>query len=175
MVLSEQPDQPFKTSGELGAEPVSCASHAAPEPIFEPNVRGPLEQVVPMQSRTIVWRNTVFHYGKNVFRLGVAPMLACGAGSAMLPTVAHAQSAASWNKRGVQAEAREDFDAAFEDYRQAHLKKPRDLRYRERYERLRFQAANVHVDRGRVLRQSGDISGAINEFARALQIDPGFR
>jgi general secretion pathway protein D len=173
MVLSEQPDQPFKTSGELGAEPVSCASHAAPEPIFEPNVRGPLEQVVPMQSRTIVWRNTVFHYGKNVFRLGVAPMLAYGMGSAVLPTVAHAQSAASWNKRGVQAEAREDFDAAFEDYRQAHLKKPRDLRYRERYERLRFQAANVHVDRGRVLRQSGDISGAINEFARALQIDPG--
>jgi general secretion pathway protein D len=173
MVLSEQPDQPFKTSGELGAEPVFCASHAAPEPMFEPNVRGPLEQVVPMQSRTIVWRNTVFHYGKNVFRLGVAPVLAYGLGSAMLPAVAHAQSAASWNKRGQQAEAREDFDAAFEDYRQAHLKKPKDLRYKERYERLRFQAANVHVDRGRVLRQSGDISGAINEFARALQVDPG--
>ena len=30
-----------------------------------------------------------------------------------------------------------------------------------------------HVDRGRVLRQSGDVGGAINEFARALQIDPG--
>ena len=42
-----------------------------------------------------------------------------------------------------------------------------------RYERLRFEAANMHVDRGRVLRQSGDMGGAINEFARALQIDPG--
>ncbi len=31
----------------------------------------------------------------------------------------------------------------------------------------------MHVDRGRVLRQSGDVDGAINEFARALQIDPG--
>lgn len=86
---------------------------------------------------------------------------------------AHAQSASTWNKRGQAAEVREDPDAAFEAYRQAHLKKPADLRYRERYERLRFSAANLHVDRGRVLRQSGDIGGAINEFARALQIDPG--
>ena len=38
---------------------------------------------------------------------------------------------------------------------------------------MRFKAANAHVDRGRVLRQSGDADGAINEFARALQIDPG--
>src|SRR5215469_12673600 len=86
---------------------------------------------------------------------------------------AHAQSASTWNKRGQDAEAREDYDAAFEAYRQAYLKKPQDLRYKERYERLRFESANQHVDRGRVLRQSGDIGGAINEFARALQIDPG--
>ncbi len=86
---------------------------------------------------------------------------------------ARAQSASRWDKRGQDAEARQDYDAAFEDYRQAHLKKPTDLRYRERFERLRFQAAALHVDRGRVLRQSGDFPGAINEFARALQIDPG--
>jgi general secretion pathway protein D len=84
-----------------------------------------------------------------------------------------AQSAATWNKRGLNAEAREDYDAAFEAFRQAHLKKPKDLRYQTHYERLRFEAANLHVDRGRVLRQSGDIGGAVNEFARALQIDPG--
>ena len=86
---------------------------------------------------------------------------------------AQAQSAGAWNKRGEQAEAREDFDAAFEAYRQAHLKKPNDMRYNTHYQRMRFQAANQHVDRGRVLRQSGDSGGAINEFARALQIDPG--
>lgn len=86
---------------------------------------------------------------------------------------AQAQSASTWNHRGQDAEQREDYDAAFEDYRQAHLKAPKDLRYRERYERLRYTAANLHVDRGRVLRQSGDVTGAINEFARALQIDPG--
>ena len=86
---------------------------------------------------------------------------------------AKAQSAGTWNSRGQKAEAREDYDAAFEAFRQAHLKKPDDLRYRTRYERLRFQAANQHLDRGRVLRQSGDMAGAVNEFARALQIDPG--
>jgi general secretion pathway protein D len=86
---------------------------------------------------------------------------------------AKAQTAATFDKRGQNAEAREDFDAAYEDFRQAHLKKPKDLRYKERFERLRFEAANMHVDRGRVLRGSGDAAGAASEFARALQIDPG--
>ena len=104
--------------------------------------------------------------------MGVAPLVACGfAGVATVP--AHGQSASSWDKRGTTAEAREDYDAAFEAFRQAHLKKPKDLRYKTRYERLRFEAANMHVDRGRTLRQSGDFDGAVNEFARALQIDPG--
>ena len=87
-------------------------------------------------------------------------------------SVALAQSAATWNKRGQAAEVREDYDAAFEDYRQAHLKKPDDLRYKERFERIRFQAAVAHVDRGRVLKQSGDLNGALNEFLRAYEIDP---
>ena len=104
--------------------------------------------------------------------MGVAPLLACGfAGVATV--AAQGQSASTWDKRGANAEAREDYDAAYEAFRQAHLKKPKDLRYKTRYERLRFEAANMHVDRGRVLRQSGDVDGAVNEFARALQIDPG--
>jgi general secretion pathway protein D len=80
----------------------------------------------------------------SVMALGLAVFLVAGAG-------AHAQSAGTWNSRGQKAEAREDYDAAFESYRQAHLKKPRDLQYRTRYERLRYTAANMHVDRGRVL------------------------
>jgi general secretion pathway protein D len=86
---------------------------------------------------------------------------------------AHAQTAGGWNKRGQTAELRQDYDAAYEDYLHAHQKKPGDLRYQERLARMRFQAAAVHVDRGRVLRQSGDIAGALNQFTRALQIDPG--
>ena len=86
---------------------------------------------------------------------------------------AGAQSAKTFNSRGQAAETREDYDAAFDDYRQAHLKKPGDIRYKERFERLRFQAAAAHVDRGRVLKESGDLAGAAREFSRAQQIDPG--
>ena len=88
-------------------------------------------------------------------------------------TSLHAQSASTWNKRGQAAEAREDYDAAFEAYRQAHTKSPADIRYKAPFERLRFQAAVAHVDRGRVLKQSGDLGGAMQEFRRAHEIDPG--
>lgn len=91
----------------------------------------------------------------------------------LAPAVAPAQSARAWNKKGEAAELREDFDGAFEAFRQAHLKKPADLRYKERFERLRFQAATAHVDRGRVLKQNGDIPGALREFYRARVIDGG--
>jgi general secretion pathway protein D len=84
-----------------------------------------------------------------------------------------AQSAKTWDKRGQDAELRHDYDAAFEDYRQAMVKKPKDIRYRAHFELMRFQAAVSHVDRGRVLRQSGDLQNALSEFSRAVAIDPG--
>ena len=99
-----------------------------------------------------------------------AILLSCLAGAT--PVAAHAQSASSWSKKGQDAETRQDYDAAYEDYRQAVLKAPKDLRYKAHFERMKFQASVGHVDRGRVLKQSGDIGGAVNEFTRALEIDP---
>jgi general secretion pathway protein D len=87
-------------------------------------------------------------------------------------SVAQAQSAKTWDKRGQDAEARQDYDAAFEDFRQAVLKKPTDLRYKARLERVRFLAGTGHVDRGRLLKQTGDLNAAAAEFTRALEIDP---
>jgi general secretion pathway protein D len=171
-VESIEPDQALKTAIEAAPEHRVRGCGATPQRGIETGVRGHLEQVALMQLQRLDRRNRVFHVGKNIFRMGVAPLLACGL-MGMTSAAAHGQSASSWDKKGQNAEAREDFDAAFEAFRQAHFKKPKDLRYRERYERTRFEAANLHVDRGRVLRQSGDIGGAVNEFARALQIDPG--
>ena len=85
---------------------------------------------------------------------------------------AHAQSAANWNKRGQDSEVREDYDAAYEAYKHAHEKNPKDLRYKTHLERMRFLAGVQHIDRGRILRQSGDYSGAIQQFLRAAEIDP---
>ena len=102
-----------------------------------------------------------------------APSLAAATlffGAVTAPS-AHAQSAATWSKRGADAEVREDYDTAYVDYKNAHDKKPKDLRYLAHFERLRFLAATQHIDRGRVLRQQGDFSGALHEFMRAAEID----
>jgi general secretion pathway protein D len=106
-----------------------------------------------------------------VLRRAILLVLLCCA-AALGSATAHAQSASTWNKRGQDAEARQNYDAAMEDYHQAMLKNPSDLRYKTRYEHNRFLASVGHVDRGRVLRQSGDINGALTEFKRALEIDP---
>lgn len=92
-------------------------------------------------------------------------------GGALAPN-ADAQTAGTWNKRGQQAEVREDYDTAYEAYKHAVEKYPKDLRYRAHFDRMRFLAAVQHVDRGRVLRQNGDFSGAIQNFLRAREIDP---
>jgi general secretion pathway protein D len=98
---------------------------------------------------------------------------ACLLGVLALPgRSAHAQSASGWNKRGEAAESREDYDTAYEAYRKASQKSPKDIRYKERYENMRFKAAAAHVDRGRVYLQGGDSGAALTEFTRALQIDP---
>ncbi len=112
------------------------------------------------------WGKRRFGFG---FALGAMVLLAGFVGFA---ASANAQSASTWNKRGQAAELRQDYDTAYEDYLHAHQKSLKDLRYVTRVDRMRFQAAASHVDRGRLLRQNGDTAGAIREFSRALQIDP---
>lgn len=172
MVVWGEPEHPLETAAASPRKRTEGRSGGILRRRSEPNVRAPRERVKGMKRLEIgrlrnalsacwtPWANT-------------AAVLSLLLASLLLAVPVQAQSANTWNKRGQQAEAREDYDAAFEAYRQAWLKKPRDMRFKERYERLRFQAANQHVDRGRVLRQAGDAGGALNEFARALQIDPG--
>jgi general secretion pathway protein D len=97
-------------------------------------------------------------------------LLSCFAGFGSV--AARAQSATKWDKRGAVAESHQDYDTALEDFHQALLKKPDDLVFKTHYEHVRFLAAITHIDRGRVLRQSGDLNGAFTEFTRAAEIDP---
>jgi len=90
---------------------------------------------------------------------------------AALPA-AHAQSASHLFKQGQAAEAKGDVEAAYEAYYQAYQKKPSDERYKINWERIRFSAAAVHVERGEKLRDQRDYTGALTEFLRALEIDP---
>ncbi len=74
--------------------------------------------------------------------------------------------------KGQDAEARQQFEAAYDFYKQAYDLKPRDLRYRAAFEHARFEAASSIVHRGQKLRADGKLDEAIAEFQKALDIDP---
>jgi general secretion pathway protein D len=75
-------------------------------------------------------------------------------------------------QRGQAAEAKDDPITAYEDFYQAWQKEPKNLRYKTSYERLRFVAGSAHVSKGEKLLDQGDVSGALTEFLRALEVDP---
>jgi general secretion pathway protein D len=81
-------------------------------------------------------------------------------------------SARSVYKQGQSAEARQDYDAAFDAYRKAMLEDPADLRFRASCERTRLLASAAHVKHGNDLKQNGQIRAALVEFLRATAIDP---
>jgi len=85
----------------------------------------------------------------------------------------HAESANTWFKRGQSAEAKEDYDTAYNDYQKALAKSPKDLRYRTAMYRVRVTASGAHMTKGRKLLQAGDQPGALGEFLHAAEIDPG--
>ena len=74
--------------------------------------------------------------------------------------------------QGQDAEARQNFEAAYDFYKQAYELKPRDLRYRASYQRSRLLAASSHVHRGQLLRDDGKLQEALAEFQKANEIDP---
>jgi len=84
-----------------------------------------------------------------------------------------AESANVDYKHGQDAEARQDYDTAFEDYQKAFQKKPGDLRYRMALDRVKTTDSNLHLTRGRTLFRQGDLQGALAEFLHAGEIDPG--
>jgi general secretion pathway protein D len=84
-----------------------------------------------------------------------------------------AESASNFYKRGQAAEAREDYDAAYDNFQKALAKAPKDLRIRTAYLRVRVSASSFHMSKGRKLMQQGDDQGALAEFLHAAEIDPG--
>ena len=81
-------------------------------------------------------------------------------------------SAKALYAKGTDAEARQNYEQAFDYFKQAYNLKPKDLRYRTAFERTRFYAAASHVHRGQVLRDAGKLDEAAVEFQKGLDIDP---
>ncbi len=74
--------------------------------------------------------------------------------------------------KGQDAEARQQYEAAYGFYKQCYDLKPKDLRYRTAFERIRFEAAASIVHNGQKLRDEGKFEEALAEFQKALTIDP---
>ena len=89
---------------------------------------------------------------------------------AILPALA--DKAKGVYQQGQDAEARQNYEAAFGFYKQAYDLKPKDLRYRASFERMRFKAAATVVHRGQHLREDGKLQEALAEFQKAVEIDP---
>jgi len=83
-----------------------------------------------------------------------------------------AESAGSLFKHGQAAEAREDYDTAFDLYQKALAKAPNDLTYKTALYRVRVTASGAHMVKGRKLLAGGDDQGALAEFLHAGEIDP---
>jgi len=84
---------------------------------------------------------------------------------------AAADKAKSLFEHGKDAEARQNYEQAYDFYKQAYDLKPKELSYRAAFERLRFLAGASHVHRGQLLREAGQLDAALAEFQKAAEID----
>ena len=104
---------------------------------------------------------------KRLQRLGLVTLLAL-----VVAMPAIADQAKILYDKGRDAEARQNYEQAYEFFKQAFDLKPKDLAYRTSYERTKFLAAASHVHRGQLLRDAGKLDEALKEFEGAIAIDP---
>jgi general secretion pathway protein D len=91
---------------------------------------------------------------------------------AALALPALADKAKDLYEKGRDAEARQQYEVAYDFFKQAYNIKPKDLRYRAAFEHSRFQAAAAITHRGQKLKEDGKLDEAVAEFQKALEIDP---
>lgn len=83
-----------------------------------------------------------------------------------------ADSAAKYYKQGKDAEDHDDPITAYEAYKKAHNQKPKEIKYRTAFERMRSAAATEYIHQGEKLKKGDDLTNALVAFYKALEIDP---
>lgn len=73
---------------------------------------------------------------------------------------------------GKKSEAIQDYDTAVVHYQRALKENPTNISYKLKVDRMRFEAAQAHVEQGEKLAQRGDLQLALAEFQKAGLIDP---
>ena len=74
-------------------------------------------------------------------------------------------------EKGQDAEVCQNYEAAYNYFKQAYDLKPQELSYRLAYTRTKFLAAAAHVHRGQLLCDDGKLQDALAEFQAAKLID----
>ena len=93
----------------------------------------------------------------------------CLVAAVTLPAIA--DKAKDLYAKGQDAEARQHYEDAYNFYKQAYEQKPKELRYRASFERMRFEAAAEVVHNGQKMREEGRLDEAVAEFQKAISID----
>ncbi len=73
---------------------------------------------------------------------------------------------------GQKANDLSDFDDAYAYYQKALKTDPNNASYRIKVDQARFDAGQMHLQRGYAQKKKGDLQAALGEFQRALFIDP---
>src|ERR1700688_3546884 len=105
-----------------------------------------------------------------LYRKTLAALMLFGAFTAPLP--ARTRKGDRLLSQGRQAELKKQYDEALNFYEQALSDDPADIGYQLAMRRVRFQAGQIHVERGLKLRLNGKTAEALPEFEKAYAIDP---
>jgi len=90
---------------------------------------------------------------------------------AVVTVPAVADKAKDFYNKGQDAEARQNYIAAYDFYKKAYDLKPKDLRYRTAFSHMRFEAGMTYVHQGQKSREEGKLDEAVVQFQKALEID----
>lgn len=87
-------------------------------------------------------------------------------------TASAADNAHTLYEKGRDAEALQDYIAAYNFYHAAYEQSPKDITYRASFQRARFCAATAYVHQGENEQQAGQLLQALADYQRALSVDP---
>jgi general secretion pathway protein D len=110
----------------------------------------------------------MFFFNRLTTLLLVAALLA-----PMAPLEARTRQGDKYLGQGRAREDKKDWDGAMELYEKALAEEPSEVVYQMAIEKARFQAGQMHVDRGLKIRASGQLGEALIEFQKAYAINPG--